>query len=58
MKFKRDYKIEVTADMNDRTFWRLTRKGEPIKPSDEDEQVVAEMLQEILNKIKNYKISQ
>lgn len=53
MKFKRDYKIEVTADMNDCTFWKLIRKGEPAKPSDEDKQVVAEMLEEILNKIKN-----
>ena len=51
--FARDYKIEVMADMNDRTFWKLTRKGEPVKPSDEDKQVVAEMLTEILNKIKN-----
>ena len=53
MKFKRDYKIEVTADMNDRTFWRMIRKGEPAKPTAEDKQVVAEMLEEILNKIKN-----
>ena len=53
MKFKRDYKIEVTADMNDRTFWQLTRKGEPVKPSDEDKQVVKAMLQEIIDKIKN-----
>ena len=53
MKFKRDYKIEVMADLNDRTFWKMTRKGEPAKPTDEDKQVVAEMLEEILNKIKN-----
>ncbi|MGX8694958.1 MAG: hypothetical protein ACSW8D_01110 [Prevotella sp.] len=53
MKFKRDYKIEVMADINDRTFWKLIRKGEPSKPTDEDKQVVASMLQEILKKIKN-----
>ena len=53
MKFKRDYKIEVMADMNDRTFWKITRKGEPVKPSEEDKKIVAEMLQEIINKIKN-----
>ena len=53
MKFKRDYKIEVTADMNDLTFWKLIRKGEPARPTAEDKQVVAEMLEEILNKIKN-----
>ena len=53
MKFKRDYKIIISADMSDRTFLKLIRKGEPVKPSDEDKQIVAEMLQEILNKIKN-----
>ena len=52
MKFKRDYKIEVMADLNDRTFWKLIRKGEPVNPTAEDKQVVAEMLEEILNKIK------
>ena len=40
MKFKRDYKIAVTADMNDRIYWQLLRKGEPVNPSDEDKQVV------------------
>ena len=51
MAFKRDYSIEVSADMNDRTYWRLTRKGELVNPSDEDKQVVAAMLREILSKI-------
>ena len=54
MKFKRDYKIEVTADMNDRTFWKLIRKGEPAKPTAEDKQVVASMLREVLNKIERH----
>lgn len=54
MKFKRDYKIEVTADMNDRTFWKLIRKGEPTKPTAEDKQVVADMLREVLNKIERH----
>lgn len=53
MAFKRDYKIEVTADMNDRAFWRLIRKGEPVNPTDEDKRVVKAMLQEIIDKIKN-----
>ena len=53
MKFKRDYKIEVTADMNDLTYWRLLRKGESVSPNDEDRQVVVEMLQEVLERIKN-----
>ena len=53
MKFKRDYKIEVSADMYDRTFWRLVRKGEPVNPSDEDKQMVKAMLQEIIDKIEN-----
>jgi hypothetical protein len=57
MKFRRDYKIEVTADLNDRTFWKLTRKGEPAKPTDEDKRVVAEMLQEVLDRINNYEES-
>ena len=56
MKFKRDYKIEVTADMNDRTFWRLIYKGEPANPSDHDKKIVSDMLQDVLDKIKNYKI--
>lgn len=54
MVFKRDYSIEVSADMNDRTYWRLTRKGELVNPSDEDKQVVAAMLREILSKIQCY----
>ena len=53
MKFKRDYKIEVMADMNGRTFWQLTYKGDPVNPDTEDKQVVAEMLTDILSKIKN-----
>ena len=53
MKFKRDYKIEVTTDMNDRTFWQLTYKGDPVNQGTEDKQFVAEMLEEILNIIKN-----
>ena len=56
MKFKRDYKIEVTADMNDRTFWKLIYKGEPANPSDHDKKIVSDMLQDVLDKIKNYRI--
>jgi hypothetical protein len=37
--------------MNDRTYWRLTRKGESVNPSDEDKKVVATMLREVLKRL-------
>lgn len=51
--YKRDYMIEVSADMNDRTYWKLTRKGESVNPNAEDKLVAAVMLREILRKIEN-----
>ena len=48
MAYKRDYVIRVSADIHDRTYWWMTRKGEPATPSDEDKQVVVTMLREVL----------
>ena len=46
MKFKRDYKITVSADTNDEVFWSATHKGEPTaaKKSIEDYAIISDML--------------
>lgn len=49
--FARDYKIEITADVNDRVFWKLTRKGELTSPNDEEKELVESMLREVYNGI-------
>lgn len=53
MKYKRDYKITVSADTNDQVLWTATHKGEPLpyEPSAEDYEVIAAMLRGIVRRI-------
>ena len=53
MKFKRDYKITISADSYDVCFWTATHKGAPIVVSNEDALVIYEMVKEIYNKLHN-----
>lgn len=51
MKYKRDYKITISADNKDNVMWSATRKGEPL-PQGEDNNIVMNMLITALNKLK------
>jgi len=53
MKFKRDYKITVEADMNDEVFWSATHKGEPMssEKSIEDYETISIMLESARRRI-------
>lgn len=53
MKFKQDYKITISADINGICFWSATHKGEPIVASGEDVSVIFEMVKEIYNTLYN-----
>lgn len=55
MKFKRDYKITVQADMNDSCYWMATIKGErKSNMSVEDYETIASMFDDVSKMIKNY----
>lgn len=56
MKFKRDYKITVQADMNDEVFWSATHKGVPLTSMKgiEDYEVIAGMLNGALRRVERY----
>lgn len=51
MKFKRDYKITISADTNDICFWSVTHKGEPIYAREEDMPIIFEMVKEIYDNL-------
>ncbi len=49
--FKRDYKIEITFDINGLPQWGLYRKGIGIVANDEQEQMVYEAFSELKEKM-------
>ena len=51
--FARDYKIEVAADTRDNVYWKMTRKGERVSPTDEDKEMLSMMLRNVLTMIDN-----
>lgn len=53
VRFKRDYRIVVSADNNDNVYCQVSRKGEFASLTDEDNKIVSEMISEINEKI-NY----
>ncbi len=34
--YKRDYKIIISADVNDEVYWQMLRKGEPASCNEEE----------------------
>ena len=55
MKFKRDYKITIQADMNDHCYWSAEHKGEAKNHWDiEDYETILQMLNELRNKINHH----
>ena len=44
MKYKRDYKIIIEADVNDEVYWNVYRKGDKSLATNFDLQVISEML--------------
>lgn len=55
MKFKRDYKITITADTKDNCFWWVTHKGAPMsfQKSIEDYKTILSMIDEVRERISN-----
>lgn len=51
MKFKRDYKITVSADIHDNVLWSATHKGESRTMTVEDYETIAAMLEEARQRI-------
>ena len=51
--FKRDYKIEITFDINGLPHWSLYRKGIRIVANDEQEHMVYEAFSELKEKLDN-----
>lgn len=52
--FKRDYKIVIQADNNDKVFWSVTRKGENAPLTDKEFKIISEMVNEIGENLKKY----
>ena len=53
--FKRDYKIVIQADNNDKVFWYAIRKGEKCVPlTDKELSLVSEMVNEIGDSLKQH----
>lgn len=50
--FLRDYKIVISTDINDHTYWLLFRKGELKKADREELSMVCRTLEEILCRIR------
>ena len=48
---RRDYKIIISADMNDTTYWQLLRKGEPAACNEQEIRLVSQILGELKEKI-------
>lgn len=49
--FKRDYKIVISADNNDNVYCLVSRKGEFVTLTEEDNKIVLEMIGELYNKM-------
>lgn len=49
--YKRDYKIIISADVNDEVYWQMLRKGEPAACNEEEEKLAEEMIGEVLHKL-------
>lgn len=49
--FKRDYKIEITFDINGTPTWMLCYKGIAIVANKEQEQLVSDTLRELKEKM-------
>ncbi len=52
--FKRDYKIVIQADNNNKVFWSATRKGENATLTDKEFKLISEMVNEIGENLKKY----
>jgi hypothetical protein len=52
--FKRDYKITISADVTDKVYWEVSKKGEPVLLNDDEFKIVSEMVNEINENIKSY----
>lgn len=48
---RRDYKIIISADVNDTTYWQLLRKGEPAVCNEQEIRMVSQILGELKEKI-------
>jgi hypothetical protein len=51
VRFKRDYRIVVSADNNDNVYCQVSRKGEFVTLTEEDNKIVLEMIGELYNKM-------
>ena len=51
--YKRDYKIIISADVNDEVYWQMLRKGDPVACNEEGEKLAEEMIGEVLHKLEN-----
>ena len=52
---RRDYKIIISADVNDTTYWQLLRKGEPAACNEQEIRMVSQISGELKEKrIKQY----
>lgn len=49
--YKRDYTIIISADVNDKVYWQMLRKGDPAACNEEEEKLAAEMIGEVLYKL-------
>ena len=48
---RRDYRIIISADMNDTAYWQLLRKGEPAACNEQEIRMVSQILGELKEKI-------
>lgn len=48
---RRDYKIIISADVNNTTYWQLLRKGEPASCNEQEIRMVSQILGELKAKI-------
>jgi hypothetical protein len=48
---KRDYTIIISADINDKVYWQMLRKGEPAACNEEEQKLAEEMLGEVFRKL-------
>ena len=48
---RRDYRIIISADVNDTTYWQLLRKGEPAACNEQEIRMVSQILGELKEKI-------
>ena len=49
--YKRDYKIIISADVNDEVYWQILRKGEPAACNEEEEKLAEEMIGAVMHKL-------